>query len=376
MVVRLAALDIEPLLAGLAILGTGGGGNPDWGRQILENDARRGRRWRILSLDELPDDATVVCAGMMGSVKAIESIGFAALLERWEADFPLVTVVRAMERLLGRSIDAVIPFEAGGLNSPVVLTLAARMGIAAVDADGLGRSAPETHMTSWHGHGVDITPMPLADSVGNIVVVSQAAEPTYVDEIGRVVVSRGGHLGANCHHPMRGRDARAWSVPGTFSEALALGRLVADAADPVAAAARHLGATPLLRGRVAALDEEEHAGFYVTGVEIVGDASDVGRAGRLLIKNETMAFFRDGQPLAMFPDRVLMLDPVSGRGLMSVELAPGTEVVLLGAPAHPRLRAAATGSELGRIAFSPARYGLADLAYTPLEELLAGAPGT
>ena len=137
-----------------------------------------------MTLDDVPDDATVVCTGMMGSVKAIESIGFATLLERWEQDFPLLTVVRAMEGSLGRPIDAVVPFEAGGLNSPVVLTLAARMGVPAVDGDALGRSAPETHMTSWHGHGVEITPMPLADSMGNIVIVSRAADPTYVDEIG------------------------------------------------------------------------------------------------------------------------------------------------------------------------------------------------
>ena len=261
MVVRLSAADIEPLLQGLAILGTGGGGNPDWGRQILENDVRRGRAWQVIDLDEVADDALVVCAGMMGSVKAIEAIGFAALLERWEDDFPLLTVVRAMEGLLGRRIDAVIPFEAGGLNSPVVLTLAARMGIPAVDADALGRSAPETHMTSWHGHGVAITPMPLADSEGNIVVVSQAATPTYVDEIGRMVISRGGHLGANCHHPMSGREARDYSVPGTFSAAAALGRAVGEAADPVAAAMAALGASQLFRGRVVGLSEEEHPGL-------------------------------------------------------------------------------------------------------------------
>jgi uncharacterized protein len=79
-----------------------------------------------------------------------------------------------MEELLGRRIDAIVPFEAGGLNSPVVLTLAARMGIAAIDGDALGRSAPETQKASWYGHGVEVTPMPLADSYGNIVVVSKA----------------------------------------------------------------------------------------------------------------------------------------------------------------------------------------------------------
>ena len=37
-------------------------------------------------------------------------------------------------------------------------------------------------------------------------------------------------------------------------------------------------------------------------------------------------------------------EPGTARGLMSIELAVGLDVVLLGAPAHPRLRAAATAS--------------------------------
>jgi DUF917 family protein len=367
--VSLAAADIGPLLAGLAILGTGGGGNPDWGRQILENDVRRGRAWNVISLDQVADDATIVCTGMMGSVKAIESIGFAALLERWEEDFPLLTVVRAMEGLLGRPIDAVVPFEAGGLNSPVVLTLASRMGIPCVDGDALGRSAPETHMTSWHGHGVEITPMPLADSLGNIVIVSRAAEPTYVDEMGRVVLARGGHLGANCHHPMSGEQLKAYTVPGTYSRALELGRAVQRAPDPVGAAAHYLGAERLFEGRVAALVEEERVGFYITTVEIEGTGPNAGAMAQLLIKNETMAVIRDGRPVVLFPDPVYLLEPATGRGIMSVELAPGMEVVLLAAASHPRLREAVVATPQGRAAFSPTRYGRPDLEYRPLEDL-------
>ena len=64
-----------------------------------------------------------------------------------------------------------------------------------------------------------------------------------------------------------------------------------------------------------------------------------------------------------------MLEPSTGRGIMSVELEHGTEVVLLGAAAHPRLRDAATGSVEGRTAFSPARYGRPDLVYRPIEQL-------
>ena len=365
--------DVEPLLEGLAILGTGGGGSPHWGRLILENDLAHGRKWNIVSLDSVPDDWTIVCGGMMGSVKAIESIGFDKVLEGWEADFPLLRATRYMGELIGRRVDAMAPFEAGGLNSPIVLTLAARMGIAAIDGDALGRSAPETQMTSWHGHGVEITPMPLADSYGNIVVVSKAVEPTYVDEVGRWVVTKGGYLGANNHHPMTGVQLKQTTVPGTFSRALALGRAVhaarAEGRDPVRAAADLLGARHLIFGRIEALQEEERVGFYFTTAQITGLGPDAGRTARLTIKNEAMLCSLDERPVTIFPDPIYLLEPKTGRGLMSIALTAGHEITLLGASAHPRLRAAAM-TEAGRKAFSPARFGHPALIYRPMEALL------
>lgn len=365
--------DVEPLLEGLAIFGTGGGGNPNWGRLILENDLTRGRTWNIVSLDSVPDDWTIVCGGMMGSVKAIESIGFDKVLEGWETDFPLLRVTRYMEELIGRRIDAMVPFEAGGLNSPIVLTLAARMGIAAIDGDALGRSAPETQMTSWHGHGVEITPMPLADRYGNIVVVSKAVEPTYVDEIGRWVVTKGGGLGANNHHPMTGAQLKQTTVPGTFSRALGLGRAVyaarAEGRDPVRAAADFLGARHLIFGCIESLREEERTGFYFTTAQITGLGADAGHTAQLTIKNEAMLCALDERPVTIFPDPIYLLEPQTGRGLMSIELTTGHEITLLGAPAHPRLRAAAQ-TDAGRAAMSPTRFGHPDLSYRPIEELL------
>lgn len=369
----LTSNDVEPLLEGLAILGTGGGGNPAWGRMILENDLARGRSWNIVPLEQVPDDWTIVCGGMMGSVKAIESIGFDKVVEGWENDFPLQRVTRYMEQLLGRRIDAIVPFEAGGLNSPVVLTLAARMGIAAIDGDALGRSAPETQMTSWYGHGVEVTPMPLADSYGNIVVVSKAVEPTYVDEIGRVVVTKGGYLGANNHHPMTGIQLKQTTVPGTFSRALALGYAVRSARaggrDPANAVVDSLGARHILTGRIESLSEEDRMGFYFTTVTLTGLGTDSGHSAQLTIKNEAMLCALDGRMVTIFPDPIYLLEAQTGRGLMSVELSAGMGVTLLAAPAHPRLRAAAM-TDAGRKAMSPARFGHPDVRYQPMEELL------
>ena len=364
--------DIEPLLEGLAIFGTGGGGAPGWGRAILEQDHRAGRAATIVDVMDIPDGSTVVCGGIMGSVKILEAMGIDQVVAHWEERFELLEVTRVMEGLLGRPVDYVVPFEVGGLNTPVILTLAARMGIPVIDGDALGRSAPETQMTSFIGHGVSLTPMPLIDFHGNVVIVQDAVEPTYPDQIGRYIVTHGGGLGANNHYPMTGKKAKEAVIPNTISASLRLGRLVLEArqqgADPVAALERGLGGRLLHVGEITAMREEESMGFYFTTATVEGSGPSEGHRGELTIKNETMMLVVDGQPRAYFPDLVLLLDPATGRGLMSVELEPGMSIALVGVACHPRLRRAME-TEPGAVAFSPTRYGVED-DYLPIERLV------
>jgi DUF917 family protein len=357
--------DIQPLLEGLAIMGTGGGGNPSWGQMILKQDVRMGRTWSIIAPEDVPDAATVVSGGIMGSVKALEAIGFENVLQQWEMRFPLLDVTRVMAGLLKRPIDAIVPFEAGGLNTPVILSLGARAGIPVIDGDALGRSAPETNMTSFIGYGINIPPMPLIDHYGNVVIVQEAAAPTYPDEIGRFVVSKGGALGANNHYPMTGAQLKQAVIPHTITQALELGRSVEavrqQGSDPVAAVAEKLGSRYRFQGMVTSLREEEHLGFYFTTVTLEGQ----GRQAELVIKNETMLLREQGEVVCMFPDMVVMLEPDTGRGVMSIELREGLELVLLALPCHPRLQAAAM-SDTGRAAMGPARFGHPNLAYQPM----------
>ncbi len=134
--------DIDPLLEGLAIRGTGGGGNPSWGKLIMENDFAHSRSCQILTLQDVPDDWTVVCAAAIGSVKAIDVLGFENVLSGWENEyFPLQTITLHMQKLLDRHIDAVVAFEVGGLNSPIVLTLAAHPRLRAAALTDAGRKA-------------------------------------------------------------------------------------------------------------------------------------------------------------------------------------------------------------------------------------------
>ena len=283
---RLKAEDVDPLLEGLGHPGDRRRSSPEWGREILQNDLERGRSLEIIDPDDLPDSSLVVSGGIMGSVKTFEQIGVKELVQRWETDFELLRATRTMEHYLHRSVDYVVPFEVGGLNTPVILSLASRLGTAAVNGDALGRSAPETQMTSFIMHGISLTPMPLVDAAGNAIVVTEQDQPTFADEIGRWMVTRGGGWAPTTTTPMSGADLKRTVVPGTITQAMEIGRALqrarAAGEDPVAGASAVLGARPLFTGVVAAVTGEDVGGFYITNVILEGRGGlrrGLGQAG-------------------------------------------------------------------------------------------------
>lgn len=349
-------------------MGTGGGGSAAFGRAIIENDLARGRQYTLVSLNEVPDDALVVSGGIMGSVKVLDRFSPEEIVEQWERKFEPLLAFRAMEEHLGRKIEYLVPFELGGLNTPVILSLAARVGIPVIDGDGLGRAAPETQMTSFQGHGVPIVPMPLVDWEGNVIIVKEASSPFVPDEIGRFVITRAGGLGANAHYPMTGEVARNVIIPDTISFSLDLGRQLVSLSDPSQAAkaiADQTGGRFVLHGSVASIREEEAMGFLVQKAEIT-ETSSV-ETMEIIIKNEFMMAAKDGQVGCVFPDLIMMIDERS-RGIMSSELEVSQQVWLIVAPCHPRLRAAAQTLE-GKAAFSPERFGEPRVLYQPVERL-------
>jgi DUF917 family protein len=133
--------DITDFLEGLTIFGTGGGGEAGWGRVILNNEFAKGREMTIVDPEDIEDDAFVCSGGIMGSVKSLENISYEKVSEDWEVFFPLVEAVKTLERLKGKKVNYLVPFEIGGLNTPVIMAAASRLGIPMLNADGNGRSA-------------------------------------------------------------------------------------------------------------------------------------------------------------------------------------------------------------------------------------------
>jgi len=359
--------DIEDLVVGATILGTGGGGDPETGLKILKEDLAQGRRLLLASETDLEPESTVVCAYHCGSIPAPgqEETGERSSEVPRGEDF-MLKGLRAMEKRLGKKIGGVIPTEIGGGNTPSALHLAALLGVPAVDADQVGRSAPELVQSSYLVNGVEATPSVVVDGLGDITIVEHYASPAHYEAIVRSLAVAGGGSAFVIDSPVSATRAFAAGIKGTVSRAVELGAIVrksrARGDDTSAAVAKFLDAFALFHGEISEFSLEERAGFLVGEVWVDGRKQWSGRKLRVSVKNENMVAWRDDRPVAMVPDLICLIDE-SGHGVTNSKVRKGLTVTVLGVKSPPIWR-----TEKGLNYFGPKRLGF-PFDYVPVEEL-------
>ncbi|MEQ9640067.1 MAG: DUF917 domain-containing protein [Alphaproteobacteria bacterium] len=360
---EITAADIDDICLGAAVLGTGGGGDPYIGGLITRAALRDHGPVRLLSLSEVADDAQIVTVGDMGA----PTVGF----EKLKAENQPVDAVLALQKHLGRKVDAVMPFEAGGSNSVMPIYIAAKLGLPVVDGDGMGRAFPEMQMLTFSVYGVRACPMALADEHGNTVIL-EVADDKRAEFIGRGVTIRMGARASIAGYAMDGATARRVSVPATMSLAQEIGAAIRTArhagVDPVDALIEMLAGTHyqhgrrLFTGKIADVARETRGGYAVGRVRIdplTGDAP----ALEITFQNENLVA-RQGERLrAIVPDLICILDAELATPITTERLRYGQRVTVLGISAPPIMR-----SDAALQAFGPAAFGLDD-AFVALEAL-------
>lgn len=138
--------DLDDLAVGAAILGTGGGGDPYIGKLMARAAIEAHGPVRLLALDELADDLSIVACGAMGAPTI--------LIEKIPSGEEMGRALDLYARYTGRTLDALIPFEAGGINSTIPIMAAAKLGLPVIDADGMGRAFPQLEMETFNVYGV------------------------------------------------------------------------------------------------------------------------------------------------------------------------------------------------------------------------------
>lgn len=354
---RIAESDLEALALGAAILGTGGGGNPHVGMLRLRELLRAGASVEVVPLDAVVDDWQVAGVGGIGApVVGVEKI---------EAGDECARAMRAVERVTGRAMDALIAVEIGGANAMEPMIVAAQTGLPVVDGDGMGRAFPEVQMTTFFIHGAPTTPAALADDKGNEVVFGAVQDMYWLERLARRVTVEMGAAAGMAQAPMRGDFVKATAVPGTVRLALDVGRAVLAArrarSSVVAALADLIGAVRLFEGKIVEVRRELRGGFAVGYVHLEGSDGDRGRDAAIDIQNENLVLRVEGEIVASVPDLIMVLDADHGEPITTEVLRFGQRVVVIGLPCHERLRTPEALAVVG-----PAAFGYPELTFRPL----------
>jgi DUF917 family protein len=353
--------DLDDLAIGAAILGTGGGGNPYVGKLLARAAIREHGPVTVVDVDEVPDDALVVPSAMMGAPTVI--------VEKLPSGEEALRAFMALQECLGREITHTMPIEAGGLNSTMPFTVAARLGIPVVDADGMGRAFPEVQMVTATIFGISATPMALADEKGNQVLLSHTVDNRWTERLARSITVEMGSTALVAQYALSGRQLKEAMVPGTLRLATELGALVREARrnheDPVAAIVERLGGRRLFSGKIVDVERRTVAGFTRGEAHIEGLGADAGTELVLEFQNEFLVARRGEDVLTSVPDLITVVDPDSGEPTTTEELRYGFRVVVLAAPCDRRWR-----SEAGLAIVGPRCFGY-DFDFVPLEERAA-----
>lgn len=354
---------LDDLARGAAFLGSGGGGDPYYGRLLSEAELGRRGSFELVPLESLADDALVVPCGWIGAPTVS--------VEKLPSGREAIAGLRRLEQIFGRPIDAVLPIEVGGSNGLAPLVSAAQLGVPVVDADGMGRAFPESQMAIFNVHGLSACPSVLTSACGSLAVI-EAQDNLVHERMARALSVSLGGIAHMVEYPLSGRQAKAHAIGGSLSAAIAIGAAIRTAReageDPfeaLFAALRASGLYPhagaLFDGKIVDVERETRGGFSVGRVAIEG----FGGEGRidLEFQNENLIARRDGSVCAMVPDILTVMDRETADSITTERLKYGQRVKVVGASAPAVLR-----TERALAVVGPAAFGFAE-DYRSIEAL-------
>ena len=367
----LDAVALEDALVGSSYLGTGGGGSLAEARELIAKDLAAGLSFNQISVDSLSDTDRVACPYGLASLAPVGPEMQARLdASPNKSDVPVQLAFETLENHLGQKFAGVIMGEIGPLSLAEGLSIAARLGVPALDADTVGRAVPEINQHSVKVAGIPLTPIGAATPFGDQLVVEKLGDPTRAEDVLRSIAMVSTVCGVT-DSPITGAQAKAPGtlVTGSLSLARKIGeavRLAKDAGTDAIEAARAAGDGYLLfTGSVSDFDWRDEDGFLQGRLQIAGSGDFGGQSFATDYKNEHLVARRNGEVVATCPDLISVIDLETYDGLNNPDFIIGQKVAVLGFRCDPLWR-----EEAGLKVFSPAYFGY-DLDYVPIEELLA-----
>lgn len=367
--------EIKDFVRGCTLLGTGGGGWPEDGLEQLLSAYREGNKIEWHDISELSDDAMTVCAYGMGSIapqtpRDIEEMKSLGLVGEGIKD-KLVAAIKEMEEYTGKKIEAIVPLEIGGANTPTPVAAAARMGIKVVDGDySGGRAIPEITQTTPHINGETMLPLVSVDQWGNTCIIKKSVNNWVTEKMGKLIsILAYGKLAGNATYLLSAEVVKKLIIPGSLTRAFKIGKLIRtvreNGEDPIEEVRKFTSGWLLFKGKVSKKETEDKEGYYWGTNTIEGIHRFKGHSFKIWFKNENHISWFDDKPYIISPDLICVMNSETGEPIANPSLEVGDNIAVLGISANEVFRSEDAIKELG-----PEHFGYKDIKYTPIEELI------
>jgi DUF917 family protein len=355
--------DVEKIALGAAVLGSGGGGDPYLGKLMAIQAIKKYGPVRLIDPDELSDTDTVFPSAAMGAP--------VVMLEKIPNGEEPKKAVAALEKYTGKKATAIIPIEAGGLNSCIPIYTAACLNLPLVDGDGMGRAFPELMMVSFGIGGKSAAPMVVCDEKGNMVLI-ESINNQWAETLARTATVATGLFTQISIYVMDGADVKRLAIKNTMSLAEKIGECILEQSNtslnPVDNLIKTTKSFKLFEGKVIDVRRDLTSGFIRGRAEFEGINTFLGQSFYIDFQNENLMATRNGKPTAMTPDLITLLDFEHGFSVQTDTLKYGQRLTAIGIPCNPFWR-----SEESLRIVGPG-YFKYETDYLPIEQL-AGKNG-
>ena len=347
--------------------------DPDPSISLIKEAIKSGKKFKMISVDDFPDDGIVVAVQGIGGggpweyvIERTNSQGLDVLSESKRNNL----VVDLLSEFLGKEVTAIIRSEAAEATATALL-VAAERNIPILDAGITGRAVPEVQQSIPWISGIASIPTAIVTPWGDEIIIKHAIDEYRVEDISRAIAVASAGDAVITMTPMNGKQIKYATLKNNLSDAIKFGRVTREAvetnSDPIDALLNASSGYKLFQGLVTKSDEKGDRGFNWIDVEISGTDDFSGKTYKVFVKNENIIGWLDGEIDAMSPDYIYNLDPTTGRSIMSnagIGSYPiGQEVVLIGLPSADQWR-----SDMGIELMGPKHFGF-DFDFIPIEKL-------
>ena len=352
--------ELEDIALGAALLGAGGGGDPYIGKLMAMGAIKEYGPVTMISPDDVPDDALILPIAMMGAPTVLS--------EKASNGSEYQRLHDMARQFYGRDFYAVMPIEAGGVNSMLPFAAAARLGLPLVDVDGMGRAFPELQMVTFTIGGVSATPMALTDEKGNSTIIKTITNK-WTEDIARAITMTCGGSVSVALYILDGKTLKQFGIRDIVTRSQMLGEAIRTAKNaqditPEEHFLKSAEGYKLFTGKISDVLREVKDGFNFGKVVLDGIGDDKGKCAIVEFQNENLIATVDGKIKATTPDLICIVDSETFVPVPTDAVKYGKRVMVVGLQCYHMWREP-KGIEL----VGPRYFGY-DADYVPIEELV------